>query len=151
MGARGPRPKPTAVLVREGNKDVSRRRAHEPKCVVELPPVPGWMSEPEKDAWEMFGGKLLDMGVVTGPDSAGLELLVASYVRWRQLSDFLTENGETYTTKSGAPRTRPEARLRIEAARDLLRLLREYGLTPAARPDVHTLWQDAEISAEAIT
>ncbi len=151
MGRRGPRPKPTAELLQIGNKDALRRRQHEPRPEAGSPGKPSNLSEVAAIVWDHYALMLENVGILTIVDGIALQQLCECFSEWFKYDQAIRESGATYTTPSGMIRVRPEVRLRTEARRDLLRLLKEFGLTPASRPSVRAVETGNADTTDCIT
>lgn len=135
MGKRGPKRKPTAMLERIGNPNVARQRAGEPDRIPELPPKPE-LSKVAAEAWERYEPMLSATGVLSKTDGLALEVLVETYAEWHRAKEAVKDEGPYYLTPTGQRKPHPAVRQRAEARRDLCRMLREFGLTPASRAEI---------------
>ena len=151
MGKRGQRPTPTVELERRGNPNVARLRRDEPKPRPGIPAKPDHLSETAAVVWDWYTVMLDNTGVLTLADGLAMEQLCEVYAEWFDADNAVRELGEYFTTPSGVIHAHPAVRQRAEARKDLFRLLKEHGLTPASRPDLHALASGEEIEADRIT
>ncbi len=136
-------PKPTALKQLGNTLQPSRTNAHEPVPDVCLPEMPDWISDKAAQYWNTIGPLLLNMRVVTAGDGTALSLLVETLAEWQEARQQVHENGLTYatTTESGSEIHRPYPQVAIasDAMKRALRMMTEFGLTPASRSKVSAL------------
>jgi P27 family predicted phage terminase small subunit len=155
MGLRGPAPELPRVLELRGSNRAGRHKgAPQPPC--ERPPAPVYLSPVGKHAFRALAVELEAIQVIARVDQNALARYVVLWERWRKLEDFLKKNGDTYVLRgkpdgsvdaAGAPvpgpvvavKTYPQAKQATALAGELLKLEREFGLTPAARARLSVL------------
>ena len=140
----GGRPrKPTAQKALGGTLQPSRTNANEPVPEVYLPTPPEWLSELAKQYWAEIGGVLLAMKLTTVADGPALQLLTEALAEWAEARRAVHLAGFTYetTTMTGdvMRRPNPEVSIAADAWRRALKMLTEFGLTPASRSKVSAL------------
>jgi P27 family predicted phage terminase small subunit len=119
-------------------------RAGEPEPETVRPTAPEWLSVEAKAAFDLIVEHLSCIGLVTAIDGNALVRYARLWLRWRQCEQFLEKNGEVYPVRAkpsynGQPgavlsfKAFPQAKLALTLAAELLRLEREFGMTPAAR------------------
>lgn len=91
-----------------------------------------------KTFWRLIVGQLHALGLLAKVDGPALARYCALTVRWRQALLFIEEHGETYPVRDTEGtviglRTFPQVWLMKGLAQELLRLEREFGMTPSAR------------------
>lgn len=138
----GRKPKPTALKVVQGNAGKRKLNKSEPKPPQSKPKCPEWMKGVARRAFYELADELDMMKVITLADRKALELLCQTYAEWRQAVKKLDDHGSlTYESRNLQGgimiRTRPEVSIRNDAARRLISLLGEFGLTPASRSRVN--------------
>ena len=147
--AGGRPPKPTSQKALGGTLQPSRTNRHEPVPDVALPPAPDWLSERGRRYWDEIGAVLLHMKVVTFGDGPAFSLLVESLAEWAEarqavigvggvggvglVYEMETESGQTMR------RPNPEVAQASDAMKRALRMLTEFGLTPASRSKVSAI------------
>lgn len=145
----GPARKPTIQKALGGTLQPSRTNKHEPVPAVALPLPPDWLSERARAYWGEIGAVLLNMQVVTAADSLALQLLTETMAEWAEarqavigtgsragvglVYEMLTESGQTMR------RPNPEVAQASDAMKRALRMMTEFGLTPASRSKVSAL------------
>jgi len=141
MGERGKAPRPTALKNLRPRSHHKKSGVIEPRLSVSMPPMPRWLDGVGKWAFNEIGTQLVKMRVVTTADKKALELLADTYSEYRRARAAILEKGSTYTSKNiktGIEKryVRPEVNIAKGARADIIRLLKQFGLTPAARTRV---------------
>jgi P27 family predicted phage terminase small subunit len=126
-----------------GTLEPGRTNHAEPQPTVLLPLPPEWLSEKAKQYWGEVGGVLLSMKLCTVADGPALELLTEALAEWAEARRAVHLAGLTYetTTMTGdvMRRPNPEVAIASDAWRRALKMLTEFGLTPASRSKVSAL------------
>lgn len=142
MGQRGPKPKPSAQQKREGTYRADRRRG-EPEAEASLPPVPEWLDEQSRRYWSELGPWLVEAGLLTRLDQTALALLCRSLTDYLQACEVIeaaaTASGTKFVayTESGNVIQHPAVGVANRAWERLVKLLREFGMTPSSRAGLH--------------
>lgn len=147
MGLRGPRPKPNALKILQGNPGKRRLnidRAPVPQgeeqvtvgiARLAVPAPPRQMTRDAANEWRRLAPDLIKLGLLRRLDMSAFEARCELYATWLRCRRKITRGGITYE-HNGLQRQRPEVRL----AQDCLRQIRQYdsdfGLNPAARARV---------------
>ena len=77
------------------------------------------------------------MGVLTQIDGNSLERYCETFVRWREMRDFLREQGYIqYNLRSGEEKLRPQVNLEIKLNEILTRMESKFGLDPSSRANM---------------
>jgi P27 family predicted phage terminase small subunit len=100
------------------------------------PETPENLTPEVKAYFESFCDQLESMGTLELMDVYSLVLMAETQNEVKELSDFIANNGRTYTctTESGVMvRPYPEVSMYQDAAKRLAALYKEYGLTMASR------------------
>lgn len=143
MGARGPTKKPTELKIIQGNpgrkplnNDVKFETDKEvPKALAHLDTV-------AKKEWKRLAPMIYDKGMLTKADLAAFGAYCAAYSMWynaeKDLKAKLSENGGslTFETEKGYQQQIPEVGIVNQARLNLVKLAREFGLTPSARAGI---------------
>ena len=112
------------------------------------PECPEWLDEAARAYWDALVPRLQAMGVLGQSDETALTMLCVTWARWRDAVRVLRHAGEFYETIGAGFKTvvkrRPEAQIAKECEATLLRLLQEFGLSPAARPRIDASAVDEE-------
>lgn len=135
MGKSGPPPTPTAILAARGSWRAAGREG-EPQSPVCVPECPPWVNESARPWWAEIAGQLAEMGVMTAPNRVPLGLLVDALADYLAASKELSEQGMTFKTDKGYVGQHPAVSIRVNAWERLLKVCKEFGLTPASRTSV---------------
>ena len=124
--------KPRHLKILEGNR--ARRDILEDaiKPAKGTPAPPKHYDESRQWTWLVLTEELNACGALTLLDGPGVELLVDAIHDYRHAGAMLTEEGWIDQTERGR-KPSPWHTIRTDAANRLLRLMREYGLSPSAR------------------
>src|SRR5690606_35053029 len=91
--------------------------------------------------WNITVAHLSGAGLVSKIDGQALRLLCEAVALYQEASDDIAENGLVFETVSreGAVRKHrnPAVTIRNEASREILAILKQFGLTPASRNGIH--------------
>ena len=137
MGLRGPKPTPTAMLKARNSRWPDRNRRNEPKPELGRPRCANWINKDAKRAYKMLARDLDRMGVLALIDGRALTRYCQLWSRWRAAETFLQTHNTWYNVKKDDKIVRvaawPQVREAHMLADALLKLEREFGLTPSAR------------------
>ncbi len=147
MGRRGPTPTPTSIKLDRGSW---RGVAESKKCVNAKsgrPRCPSWLDPKAKQAWKVLIPELEKLGVLSTCDGHALSLLCESFAEWKNAKLQVAKRGEVFpiTNPDGSLKylqQNPYVSIAKNAHADLLRLLREFGLTPASRTRIEIATQN---------
>ena len=136
MGKRGPAKTPTAILKLHGSRRAEGRTG-EPTPPAGRPKCPTFLSPYAKTTWKALVPMLDQMGVLSLIDGRTLARYCELWAKWRDLAQFVQKNGTAYeyVTQSGESHWRafPQAKDLSSISDSLLRLEKQFGLTPSAR------------------
>lgn len=138
MGRRGPPKTPTKILEQQGSRRAKERKG-EPQPKAATPDPPSWLSTNAKAVWRQVAKELLVLSILTTIDRNTLARYCVLWVRWRRAEDVLESEGMTYETetKSGSIiLQRPEVTIAKALAAELLKVEREFGMTPGSRASI---------------
>ena len=138
MGSRGPTPTPTSIKLDRGSW---RGVAESKNCVVAKsgrPRCPAWLDPKAKQAWKVIIPELEKLGVLATCDGKALALLCEAFAEWKSAKQAVAKMGPVYPIKNPDGTVKylqqnPYVSIARKSGADLLRLLREFGLTPASR------------------
>ncbi len=143
MGARGPKPTPTAILKGRGSwrGDINKS---EPTPVLEMPDPPPFLDMAARAEWDRLAPAVFEMGCLTAVDGVEFGMYCCLLVKWQETRAFLKTNGETYVQrdKLGAIMKIvrfPQAETLRELQADIFRTGDRFGLNPAARTRLNVL------------
>lgn len=129
----GPRPRPTALKILRGNT------GHRPLPKDEPKPEPGatmpeGLSEDAQAHWPAVAKMLEEAGVLTTIDAMALGLFCETYAQWRFATDQVS--ARPIVKRKGIPYRSPYFPLVKETQDRLLKIMIEFGMTPASRSKV---------------
>ena len=138
MGARGPRKKPTALKVLEGNPGKRKLNRNEPKPSKENVRPPEWLTDGGRAMWDMYSTSLMNCGLLTDPDCiifgafcSDADMLAKMYNELKDKEKFI---GKSVNKIIANP-------LLLEVDRVMNRMLaisKRFGLTPSDRAEIFT-------------
>lgn len=140
MGARGPRPTPSAVLKARGTFRADRAPANEPPTLGK-PSCPKWVTDADaKREFRRLVKLLGEMGVVGAADQNLIVRYCLAWVRWRRVAQALITNpgAETAVYKDEAGKVKA---VQVSALHSIARSLSEelgraeaaLGMSPSSR------------------
>ncbi|NOT02353.1 MAG: phage terminase small subunit P27 family [Phycisphaerales bacterium] len=137
MGRRGPKPLPGAILAFRGSPRANRRTDETVVAEPGIPPMPEWLNDHAKATWHDLAPKLSAMGVLTTADGLAFARYCDLWARWTDATRFIAENGMTTTITRRTGRVDhvayPQVRIASRLSDELLKLEREFGMTPCSR------------------
>lgn len=145
--ARGRKRTPTAILKFRGSRSANARR-DEPTPEPGIPSMPVPLDGEALRCWNDLAPKLSAMGVLAVIDGIALARYCRLWGRWTEAESFIAEHGMTLvTTKKSGQTTHslyPQVRQAARLAEELLRLEREFGLTPSSRAGLRVTAREPE-------
>ena len=151
----GPKPKPTALKIVEGNPGKRPLPANEPKPRPVRPDPPAFLNEKARTIWDSLAGELESLGILTHIDQSTLAGYCASYEEAMRLDRYLQRVGLTYKSPSGYIQQRPHVSIRNKAWDRVAKFGSELGIGAASRSRIEVKKADgddnplAELLAEA--
>lgn len=135
MGSRGPVPTPTAVLKLHGSNRVkARERAGEPMPEVGVPTMPDWLSPAAQTEWARIVTVLQEVpGLLTTIDRTALAMLAQDLADFVEVRGLIARDGWVITTTNGNTIQNPLVGMANGSCKRLMRMLAEFGMSPAAR------------------
>lgn len=133
MGRRGPAKTPTAVLKMTGSHRAKSRDKVEPKPPTDTPESEIVLSDAEQRVFDSVCAHLRSMQLEASTDGAAVARYAKGIIRYNEVCAVTDKEGESYLTEKGDYKRRPESSIRNELENTLLKLEREFGLTPSAR------------------
>ena len=125
---------PTRILQLTGSKRAKyNRSATEPKPGSSKPTTNIKLNTTERRIFDATCKKIAALQLQASTDGNSVARYAQLVNQFNKLKAFCDKNGHSYTANCGDPRRRPESQQLNETAGLLLRLEREFGLTPSAR------------------
>jgi P27 family predicted phage terminase small subunit len=142
MGARGPKKAPTPVKRARGTYRADRDAGVEVKAGE--PPRPAWLSEPAAALWRELAPQLVRENLLTPLDGLVFALLCDTWSTFRACHEWIAGDCERMFTSArtvdkegeeheGSVYQHPIVSVWHKSRNDLLRLSREFGMTPSSR------------------
>lgn len=150
MGYRGPAPKPTSLVLLEGNPGKRPINKREPQPRHIAPKCPAYLDEDAKAEWRRLVPVLRRMKVLTEADYMALGSLCQAYSTMVKAQSKLTESGLLFKTQSGYVQQSPLLSIVSSCVETITRLAREFGLTPASRSRLQMLTGASEDQPDGI-
>ena len=149
---------PTALKLLRGNPGHRPLPENEAKPPVKLPKPPAYLQSEARKEWKRTGAKLAALGLMTTIDATAFAAYCECYARWLDAIQGLRKFGlvvQTPTTvihnpdgslveKAGKFMMNPFLRVVRETHDQMVVMLREFGMTPAARSRVHAQTAEEE-------
>lgn len=137
MGERGPAPKPTALKNLEGNPGKRSLPKDEPKP----PPLsqvkpPSFLFPGAKREWKRIVPILDGLGLLSDLDVSALAGYCTAYDTWVTALGQIKKSGMLIQTPNGYFQPSPYIKISRDAQDEMMRWLKEFGMTPAARSRV---------------
>lgn len=145
MGSGGHNRKPRQQKIIEGTfrKDRNPSNEPEPAKYAEAPKPPSHLGKYGKKLWKKLAPQLVEQGLLTVLDNQALELLCETYDQYRQAHEAVyyvrDADGKRRRQSLGDylrgrnSQTMPEYQAMNRNYAEIIRLLREFGMTPVAR------------------
>lgn len=132
--------KPTALRAMQGNPGKRALNAREPRPEQgAMPQAPRWLKAAARREWRRVARMLYNAGLLTQVDKAVLAMYCQAYGRMVEAEKELEQGmsgGEVILSDRGNLYINPWLNVATAAAKDVLRLAQELGMTPAARSRV---------------
>lgn len=140
----GPKPKPTALKILNGNPGRRPLPANEAQLEITKPEPPDHLAPEAVLEWNRLVEALYKSGLMTDADVGALASYCSAYGRWvqaeRQLNEAAKADPETgglvIRTSNGNVIQNPLVGIANKAHNDVMRYAAEFGMTPASRTRV---------------
>ncbi len=144
MGARGPKPKPTALKVFEGTRVRNKKQAqHEakPESKRSFPEPPSHLGKWGKKTWNETGPALYAVNLLTIADLPAFSLYCSEWDRWHAARIDIDKTGINIITAHGVKQN-PSVRTMNAATANIKQLGAQFGMTPSARVGMNAPVED---------
>lgn len=132
MGARGPKKKPAAAKRAAGTYRADRDAGAE--VAPGLPPAPDWLGMIARAEWDRRAPELLAAGLISPLDQVAFSLWCQSYEQLvLSYQQVVAAGSYSVETEAGNLIQHPAVSVLHKARSDLVRIGREFGMTPSAR------------------
>ncbi len=137
MGKRGPQKTPTKMLEARGSWRANGRDAEPEPEPISGADCPEWIPELGQKWWPQICNELAAMNVLTTADLLAVGLLVDSLAQWLEYREVVKRDGVFLThPQSGHKILHPAYRASKDAWEQVLKVSREFGMTPASRANL---------------
>lgn len=135
MGRRGPKPKPTAIRVREGNPGRLPINADEPLPPIwpQCPTAPEWLGDIGRAKWTEVAPTLLGVGCLTVADYDLLAMLCEAHDELHAAMAEIAEHGRVAYSDKGSAYQHPAVGIKNKAIQRIRQFGNDFGMSPAAR------------------
>lgn len=99
---------------------------------VEVPPMPPDLSPAAQACWNVVAEDLRFSGIVSRVDGKALRLLAESWALYLEAEDAIRKHGAVVEGR-GMLRPNPAIAVRATVTKEIMAILRQFGLTPQAR------------------
>lgn len=153
MGARGPAKKPTQLKLIQGNP--GRRKLNDDVVLDSacgIPDPPAHLDRIAKKEWKRLAPVVFKAGLLTDGDIAAFGAYCTAFSSWyyaeKSLQATLSENSGslTFETDKGYQQQIPEIGIVNQARLTMVKIAREFGLTPSARAGIPAVEKSEESS-----
>ena len=140
----GPKPKPTALKLLEGNPGHQKLPKNEPKPRPLLPDAPDFLNKEARSVWDSLLPELDYMGTLTAVDASAFAGYCSAYEEAQRLTRYLDENGLVFHAPSGYEQQRPEVAIRNKAWDRVAKFGAELGIGAASRSRIEVRKREHE-------
>jgi P27 family predicted phage terminase small subunit len=138
MRPRGTKPIPPELKILSGNPG-GRPIPNTPK-----PPksakvlrCPAHLKGEARSAWKRIATDLHKTGLLTKIDGPALSAYCVCWARWIEAEDSVRSEGPVVLTKTGYPIQSPWLAIAVNAMKQMISILTEFGMTPSSRARIN--------------
>lgn len=143
MGLRGPAPKPSEQKKLEGTYRADRAARNEPQPRVMIPACPEWLTTEARKEYKRVAKILVETRVLTEADRTGLAAYAHEFAAWRAAEKELEIDGPILiSSKTGSHYLNPMQGVASNHFKNMVKLMAEFGLTPASRSRIEAQPED---------
>lgn len=133
---RGRKPTPTPLRILRGNPGKRALNRNEPTPAPTIPEAPAHLTPAALEEWDRIAPVLLEQGLLTDLDRAGLAAYCVAYARWIEAEESVRKLGVLVKSPNGFPVHSPYLAIANRAMEQMQRLLAEFGMSPSSRSRV---------------
>ena len=142
----GPRPKPTSLLVLQGEKSPARLHKDVLMAAPGTPLPPRGLTARERSEFRTISAELEALGIASTADSIVIGVLARAVCRAEAAARLLERDGQVVPGARGGPIRNPAALVLAEAEQTKLRAASALGLDPTSRERLRSPVSDVPIS-----
>ena len=136
MGRRGPPPEPTKLRVIKGNPGKRALNQNEPQPESGIPDCPDFITGRAAEEWDRIAVQLDDVGLLSKIDRAALAAYCTAYERWSKAEETVRKSGTLIKSPNGFPMISPAVSVATKAMDQMLKIAKEFGMTPSSRSSI---------------
>jgi len=137
--SKGRKTKPTAIKRLEGNLGRRKINENEPAPELILPPAPADLTDVGRAKWDELAALLFNQGVLTEMDLEMLTLFCQEFENYTDArKNIKSFGGPVLKTDKGNPIQNPYLSIANQCKNNMLKILLEFGMSPASRSKVTT-------------
>lgn len=137
MGKRGPKPKPTKLLVAAW-RVAQRAGEPQPDALPVVPPAPPDFDADGARLWQSTAEMLHRAGILAETDLASLEDLISAQIEEAEMTAAICKAGLLVRGRDGSKHRNPLLMERNKVRQRIDRLRAEFGMTPSSRTRIRT-------------
>lgn len=137
-------PKPTALKELAGNPGKRPLNRNEPKPEVKIPPCPSWLSVEAKREYKRHAKMLVGLRVMTEADRMALAAYAHEFGKWREACERVEFDGPVLVGEKGGKYLNPWQNIASNHFKNMVKLMQEFGLTPASRSRIEAQPEDEQ-------
>lgn len=138
MAKRGPKEKPTRLKLLTGSRQPINQQ--EPRPEVGLPRCPRRFTPEQRKLWSVYAKQLTACKIATQLDATALELLIDQHAAYHKATAEVQRTGLVWLEKGDGSIPKfaysPYWVQQQRAFKQLVAMLREFGMTPSARSSI---------------
>lgn len=135
MGKRGPAKTSNKILKMRGSP-LAKGRKGEPKPAAGVPKPPKWLKGEALKEWKRVVPELAAIGLLAFVDQAALAAMCQAWADYLRNKAVVDAEGDVVTNNKGMKMKHPAVNVMEGAFNRWQRLMKEFGLTPAARANM---------------
>lgn len=137
-------PKPTALKELAGNPGKRPLNHNEPKPQVIALECPEWITGEGRKEYDRLAALLVSLRVLTEADAAGLAAYVYEYDAWIRAERLVRKEGSVLVSEKGGKYMNPRVGIANMHFKNMVKLMQEFGLTPASRSRIEAQPEDEQ-------
>jgi len=130
---RGRKPTPTHLRILRGNPGKRPLNEREAKPLAAIPDPPAHLTVSALEEWNRIAPLLLEQGLLTNLDRAGLAAYCVAYGRWAEAEERVRKLGVLVKSPNGFPVHSPYLAVANRAMEQMQKMLTEFGMSPSSR------------------
>lgn len=140
----GPPPTPTNLRLLKGNPGKRAINKNEPQGNADAVKMPSGLTARGKKVWRKVAPMLQSAGLLTDLDVLALKGLCDAYADYEDYREQVAQSSPIIKAPSGYPVQNPLISIERKAWEKFMRLMAEFGMTPAARSRIQVEQPDDE-------